>query len=228
MKRVGVREVGELRDRTDVFRDREEGGRRLAELLRAIDAPDAVVCAIPAGGVPVGVALARETGLPLDVAVVSKITLPWNTEAGYGAVAFDGTTRINEPLVRQVGLTRSQVEEGIAATLAKVQRRARRFRGGDPAPAVAGRAAVLVDDGLASGFTMRVAIEAVRRSGAARIVVAVPTGHAAAVERLDAEADEVLCANVRGGFRFAVTDAYRKWTDVPELVAEELLHQART
>lgn len=222
---MGIREIAALRDRTDVFSDRDEAGARLAELVRALDPANAVICAIPSGGVPVALAVARETGLPLDVAVVSKITLPWNTESGYGAVAFDGTTRINERLVKQVGLLPSQVEEGTVSTRRKVERRARRFREGDVGPEVRGRAAILVDDGLASGFTMRVAIEAIRRAGASKVIVAVPTGHAAAVEAMAEEADEVLCANIRGGHSFAVADAYQKWTDVPEVVAIDALER---
>ena len=228
MIRVGIHENADLRDRCDVFRDREDGGERLAAQVKLLALRDAVVCAIPAGGVPVAIALARELALPIDVAVVSKIPLPWNTEAGYGAIAFDGTTRVNDAMVKQVGLLPSQVAEGTAATRRKVERRARRFRAGEgAAPDVRGRAVVLVDDGLASGVTMRVAIEAVRNAGAASVVVAVPTGHASAVERIAEEVDELVCANVRGGDSFAVADAYERWTEVPEVVAIEALERFR-
>ena len=225
---VGIHEIAELRDRRDVFRDRDEAGARLASPVRELGLGDAVICAIPAGGVPVAIALARELGLPLDVAAVSKITLPWNTEAGYGAVGFDGTVRVNDALVKQVGLLPSQVEEGKAATRRKVERRARRFRAdAGAAPDVRGRTAVLVDDGLASGFTMRVAVEAVRNAGASVVVIAAPTGHLRAVEQLGEEVDEIVCANIRGGDSFAVADAYERWTDVPEIVALEALERLR-
>jgi len=224
---VGIRELPELRDRIDVFADRADAGRALARLVGELDPEDPVIVGIVAGGVPVAVALAEATGLPLDVAVVSKVTLPWNTEAGYGAVAFDGTTRLNRDLIQHVGLTEQQVTDGVAKTRKRVQRRSERMRDGGAVPEVAGRTVLLVDYGLASGFTMGVAVEAIRGAGAKAVAVTVPTGHLGAVERLSREADEVLCANIRGGTRFAVADAYRRWTDIPEVYAEELLRRHR-
>jgi predicted phosphoribosyltransferase len=217
----------DLTDRLEVFADRARAGRALARLLRGLDLVDPVVLAIPAGGVPVAVEIARARGWPLDVAVVSKITLPWNTEAGYGAVAFDGSCLLNDALVAEVGLSAEAVREGTAKTRAKVERRMRRLRGGGGVPDVAGRAAVLVDDGLASGFTMRAAVGAVRAANAAQVVIAVPTGHARAVGLLEPLADALVCANVRGGASFAVADAYERWHDVPEVWADELLRPFR-
>jgi predicted phosphoribosyltransferase len=214
-----------LRDRTDVFSDRDHAGRELAALVREHGLPAAHVLAVPAGGVPVAAAIARELGASLDVAVVSKITLPWNTEAGYGAVAFDGSTLLNDALIVECGLTPRQVEQGIVATRQKVQRRAARLRAGRGPLSLTGRAVLLVDDGLASGFTMRAAVAAVRSAGAARVIVAVPTGHARAVDRLREVADVVVCANVRGGVTYAVADAYQRWSDVPEVEAELVLER---
>lgn len=206
----------ELRDRTGVFRDREHAGEVLAGMLETGLAGRAVILAIPAGGVPVAAAISRRLGLPLDLAVVSKVLVPWDTEAGYGAVAWDGTVRLNEPLVAALGLSRQTVEAGIAATRDRVARRVRTLRGGRPLPELAAVPAVLVDDGLASGFTMKVAVEALRASGAATVHVAVPTGHLDAVERLAPSVDSLYCANVRGGRSFAVAAAYRRWSDVSE------------
>ncbi len=217
----------ELRGRTRVFRDRIHAGAVLADMLQDLRGTDALVLAVPAGGVPVAAELARRLDLPLDVAVVSKITLPWNTEAGYGAVAFDGTIRINEPLVARAGLTARQVEAGIEETLAKVERRVRTFRGTRPPPDLAGRPAVLVDDGLASGFTMATAVAALRKAGAGRLYVAVPTAHEEAVGRLAPGVDAVYVANLRSGPVFAVADAYRRWRDVTEEEARRILQAAR-
>lgn len=224
-RRGRLREHAGLRDRTDVFADRTAAGRALAELLRASFVEPPRLLAIPAGGVPVAVAVARELGWPLDVAPVSKITLPWNTESGYGAVAFDGSVLLNGALVRECGLTAAQVEHGIAATRAKVARRVARLRGDRGPLELADASVVLVDDGLASGFTMRAAVEACRRAGAAQVAVAVPTGHARAVERLLEDVDLLVCANVRGGPSFAVADAYERWSDVPEAEAELALER---
>jgi predicted phosphoribosyltransferase len=215
-----IHECAELRDRAPVFSDRRHAGRVLARLVGTHVGPQARVLAIPAGGVPVAVALAEATGLRVGVAVVSKVTLPWNTEVGYGAVAFDGSVRLNQPLLRELGLDAETVSAGLEATRAKVARRVESF----PAPGdLAGAEVVLVDDGLASGFTMRTAIDAVRNAGASRIAVAVPTGSIRAVRDLAPRVDELFCANLRTGLRFAVADAYEEWCDVPEAEAIALL-----
>lgn len=215
--------VAELTGRAPAFDDRADAGRVLAGLLRPGDAAGAIVLAVPAGGVPVAVPIAKQLRLPLDVAVVSKITLPWNTERGYGAVAFDGTVRLDEALVERLGLDADQIATGVERTRAKVARRIELLRAGRPALAVAGRTAILVDDGLASGFTMRLAIDAARAAGASRVVVAVPTGHIATVEAIAPRADALYCANVRGGLSFAVADAYRRWYDVGDEELVQLL-----
>ncbi len=176
-------ELAPLRNRAPVFRDRAHAGEVLAEMLRAFAAGDALVLAIPCGGVPVAAALARKLDLPLDVAVVSKITLPWNTEAGYGAVAFDGSVRLNQELIANLALGESVVQNGIALTRTKVQQRVQRLRRGAPLPALAPRPVILVDDGLASGYTLGAAVEALRAHGARRILVAVPTAHGEAARR---------------------------------------------
>ena len=184
---------------------------------------NAAVFAVPAGGVPVAAVLARDLSLLLDVAVVSKITLPWNTEAGYGAVAFDGTVRLNEGMIHYYGLTQAEVQEGIAKTSGKVARRVKEFRGGRPFLIPKEHPAILVDDGLASGFTMFVAVEALRNAGSAEVVIAVPTGHREAIERVAPRVEAIYCANVRSSRRFAVADAYQEWTDVSEEEARQIL-----
>lgn len=217
----------ELREQTYVFQDRIHAGQVLARMLGADDKQGGIILAIPAGGVPVGVVMAEKTGLDFDVAVVSKITLPWNTEAGYGAVAFDGTVKLNEDLVRRVNLTAEDVRKGIKKTTAKVARRVTTLRGGQPFPDLGNRSAILVDDGLASGFTMRVAVAALRNAGAGRIVVAVPTGHRRSVEMIAKEVDALYCANIRGGYSYAVASAYQYWSDVAEDEVIKILEQFR-
>jgi putative phosphoribosyl transferase len=194
-------------------------------MLAAGDRKAGIILAIPAGGVPVGAALAESAGLDLDVAVVSKITLPWNTEAGYGAVAFDGTVELNKDLVSRENLTAEDVKKGIEDTTAKVARRVVKLRGGVPFPDLGNRTAILVDDGLASGFTMRVAVEALRKAGAGRIVVAVPTAHIHSAETIARQVEKLYCANIRGGYSFAVASAYRFWSDVAEEDVAELLEE---
>jgi putative phosphoribosyl transferase len=215
----------ELREQTHVFQDRIHAGQVLARMLADDDKQAGIILAIPAGGVPIGVVMAEKTGLDLDVAVVSKITLPWNTEAGYGAVAFDGTVKLNEALIRRVNLTPEDVEKGIEKTTVKVARRVTTLRGRKPFPDLVNRSVILVDDGLASGFTMRVAVSALRNAGAGRIIVAVPTGHLNSVEIVAQEVEKLYCADVRSGYSYAVASAYQNWSDVAEEDVVKILEQ---
>lgn len=220
-----VYEDRQLFDRANIFYDRKHAGKFLGDMLHFFRNSDALVLGIPAGGVPVAIQIAGELSLQLDVAAVNKITLPWTAEAGYGAVAFDGTVRLNEELVEQVGLSRSTVEEGIQRTREKVENRNRLFRGDRPMPRLSNRTVILVDDGLASGFTMRVAVAALRKAGASEVVVAVPTGPIRSVERISQQVDRLYCANIRTGVRFAVAEAYENWYDVSESEVTDLLKQ---
>lgn len=217
----------ELHGKSRVFRDRNDAGRALAALIESPPAEEnPLVAGIPAGGIPVAAVVAAELGLPLTVAVVSKITLPWNSEAGYGAVAFNGEFLLNDELVWRTGLTREQVAEGVRRTREKVGRRHSRFSAITGEPDFSGRTVILVDDGLASGFTMRVAVEAIRAAGATRILAAVPTGHGHAVRDVEPRVAVVYCANIREGMWFAVADAYRHWSDVDENEVEQYLRAA--
>jgi predicted phosphoribosyltransferase len=209
-----------LREKSRIFSDRLHAGEVLARMLLPYKTADGLLLGIPAGGVPVASVVREKLALEMDVAVVSKITLPWNTEAGYGAVSFNGTVRLNRTVLARIGLDESEIQQGTEKTLLKVKRRITLLRGERPFPAVKDRHVILVDDGLASGFTMLVAAESLKKEGAGRIAVAVPTGHLDAVEKIAGQVDEVFCANVRGGMTFAVADAYEHWSDVAE---EELL-----
>ena len=137
-------------------------------------------------------------------------------ESGYGAVAFDGTVKLNSEVVSQIGLTEDEIKKGIENATNKVKRRFKEFRGIKPFPFTKDRNVILVDDGIASGFTMIVAIEALKNTGANKIIVAVPTAHLKSLELITPKVDTVFCANIRGGWGFAVADAYKNWCDVEE------------
>ncbi len=218
-----VFEFQQYRNKQFVFRDRAEAGQVLSGMLEAYRETDTLILAIPDGGVPVAVVLSDELNLPIDVAVVSKVTPQWNTEVGFGAVAFDGTVRVNQEFPQAVGMSNQEVQKRIAFTKKKVRRREKIFRGGKPLPKIAGRVVLLVDDGLATGSTMSVAVESVRKAEAKKIIVAVPTAHQEALNLISKDADELYCANVRSGFHYAVAQAYKFWTDVTEPEAAELL-----
>jgi len=215
-----VFDLPEMREKVRVFADRKHAGNILGDMLRSFRGSNGILLGIPAGGLPVAVAVQQKIGLELEVAVVSKITLPWNTEAGYGAIAFDGTIRLNEAMLPHLHLGEDQIQKGQANTLKKVNRRVRGLRGDKPFPELIDRPVLVVDDGLASGFTLLVAAEAVRKAGAASITVAVPTGHLESINRIVEQVEAVYCPNIRSGMRFAVADAYKYWSDVTE---EELL-----
>jgi len=218
-------ELPQYRGKTRVFDDRRGAGAVLAEMLEDFRPSGAIVLAIPAGGVPVAACVASALGLDLDVAVVSKMTPPWNSEVGYGAIAFDQTVLLNDALIADLGLTDSQVKQGMIEAAKKVKRRLQALRGDRPMPDLSGRTAILVDDGLASGFTMRAAVAAMKKAGAGRVVVAVPTAHGDTVAGLSAVVSAIYCPNIRRGRPYAVADAYRQWRDVDESEAAEILRE---
>jgi putative phosphoribosyl transferase len=217
----------QLRNRIGVFRDRSDAGKVLAGMMESYHNANAIVLAIPAGGVPVGAIIANKLELPLDVAVTSKITLPWNPEAGYGAVAFDGMVKLNEGLISYLGLSHREIRQGIERTTQKVQQRLKTLRGDCPLPELSGRTVILVDDGLASGFTMRTTVEALHKTQAEQIVIAISTAHEESLGHLIHEVDAIYCPNIRSGWSFAVADAYQYWSDVEEKEIEEILRSGQ-
>jgi predicted phosphoribosyltransferase len=213
-----------FRERVFVFRDRVEAGKLLAEKLREYsDKGNVIVLAVPAGGVPVGYAVAKELAIPMDLAVVRKVQIPWNTEAGFGAVAWDNEIVLNEPLVEQLDLTREEIEGSISKTRRIIQERLRKFRGYRPMPHLRDKIVILVDDGLASGFTMLAVAGCVRKRTPEKIIVAVPTASMGAVELLAPEVDELVCLNIRSGPSFAVADAYENWYDLTDEEVTKIL-----
>ncbi len=220
-------DLPKLRNRVRVFRDRASAGKVLAGMLEQYSGSSAMVMGIPAGGMGVAVEIAKELRLALDIAVVSKITLPWNSEAGYGAVAFDGTVMLNEELLSRLNLSDQEVQTGIKKTRQKVARRVTMFRGDRPLPDFR-RPIILVDDGLASGFTLRVAIKALRQAGATNIILAVPTAHSESVQIVLEEVEAIYCPNLRSGLSFAVADAYEQWSDLDEQEVVRILHEFKS
>lgn len=206
------------------YRDRRDAGKALAGTLAVLRGSGAVVLAIPRGGIPVAVEVARALGSRLDIVVPRKLPIPGNTEAGYGAVTEDGSLVLNEPLVGQLGLLSAQIERDAEAVRAEVRRRQAVYRAIlDPSP-VEGKTAVIIDDGLASGYTMLAAIESLRRQGAKTIVAAAPVASSSAWELVNAAADEVACPIVSYRYPFAVASFYRHWRDLTD---EEVIADLR-
>jgi putative phosphoribosyl transferase len=205
-----------LRDKSYVFRDRSEAGSLLAERLLEIPLPEAIILTIPAGGIPVALEIARKLHLPLDLMIVRKVQIPGNPEAGFGAMGPDGEVIFNEPLLRRLRLTQDDIEKQVARARQIVEERNRVFRGGRPFPDIHDRTTVLVDDGLASGYTMTEAVRFLQKRKAARILIAVPTASEESVNRLSPLVDEIYCLNVRTLYPFAVAEAYENWYDLED------------
>jgi len=213
-----------LKERLHVFKDRFHAGELLAEMLkRHLSLEDAILLAIPAGGVPVGYEISCRLNIPMDIVIVRKLQIPWDPEAGFGAISSDGEIVLNERLVKRLGLSQEVVEEVAEKTLRTIKDRSEKFRRVKPMLEIRGKTAILVDDGLASGYTMLAAIRSTRKRNPRRVVVAVPTASTAAIELISREVDKVLCLNIRGGPFFAVADAYREWRDLSDEEVVEIL-----
>ena len=205
------------------FRNRTDAGRQLAETLAAyVNRPDVLVLALPRGGVPVAFEVAQAVGAPLDVFVVRKLGVPGYEELAMGAVATGGVRVLNDEIVRGLGISDHEIDTVVARELHELARRARLYRGDRPPPDVAGRTVILVDDGLATGATMRAAVAALRQRQPARIVIAVPTASPDTSEALKAEADDVVCAMTPEPF-FAVGHWYEDFTQTTDDEVRELL-----
>jgi predicted phosphoribosyltransferase len=208
------------------FHDRADAGRVLAGRLAAYaDRPDVLVLALPRGGVPVGYEVARALRAPLDVFLVRKLGVPGREELAMGALASGGVRVLNEDVVRALGIPEEVLDGVTAAEEQELRRREQTYRGDRLQPDVAGRTVILVDDGLATGSTMRAAVAALRRLGPARIVVAVPVGAVDTCAELEAEADEVVCALTPEPF-LAVGLWYEDFTQTSDEEVRELLDRA--
>ncbi|MFN8105045.1 MAG: phosphoribosyltransferase family protein [Acidimicrobiia bacterium] len=209
------------------FRNRLEAGTRLADVLVGEDRGEAVVLALPRGGVPVAAAVAARLGAPLDVLVVRKVGAPMQPELGVGAVGEGGAIVLNKSLLRRLGLTGADLEVTIAHERDEVERRVRAFRSPGAAPVpVEGRTVLVVDDGLATGATAEVAAAVVRERGAARLVLAVPVGPPDTVEHMSRVYDEVVCLDTPPGFR-AVGQFYEDFRQLSDADVAAALAAAR-
>ena len=209
------------------FADRQAAGRELAGRLRRwAGEPNLLVLGLPRGGVPVAYEVAGALGAPLDVFLVRKLGVPGHQELAMGAVASGGVRVLNEQVLRDFGVSQARVEAVTERAMEDIRAREMVYRDGAPPLPVAGRTAVLVDDGLATGASMRAAVAALRAAGPARVVVAVPVAPADTCARLRREVDDVICAATPEPFA-AVGLWYRDFTPVATEEVRRLLHEAR-
>jgi predicted phosphoribosyltransferase len=209
-----------------IFRDRVDAGRALASMLGSYAGrDDVIVLALPRGGLPVAYEVARALGAPLDVFLVRKLGLPGEEEFAMGAIASGGIRLINEDVVHGYGVSDSQIEAVAATEQRELDRRERAYRDGRPMPRVAGRTVIVVDDGLATGFSMRAAVMALREQSPSRIVVAVPVAALDTCEEFRSIVDEVVCAETPEPF-YAVGIWYEDFSQTTDDEVHELLAAA--
>jgi predicted phosphoribosyltransferase len=209
-----------------LFQDRRDAGRELAgRLSHYAGRDDVLVLALPRGGVPIGYEVAEALGAPLDVFLVRKLGAPGQEELAMGAIASGGIRVLNPPVVRSLGITPAEIDRAAAVEQAELDRRERAYRGDRPPLDVRGKTVILVDDGLATGSTMRAAVAAVRRRGPARVVVAVPVGAAETCDDFEGEADETVCAREPAPF-YGVGMWYEDFTQTTDDEVRDLLARA--
>jgi len=208
------------------FKNRSEAGRLVAGALDHYrDRPDALILALPRGGVPVGYEIAKALHLPLDVFVVRKLGVPGEEELAMGAIASGGVRSLNKSVIDQLGIPQSVIDDVSNREALEVERREWLYRGDKSPIDVSNRVVILVDDGLATGSTMKAAVAALRRQNPARIVVAVPTAPPEACEELQPNADEVVCAVTPEPF-FSVGLWYEHFDQTTDAEVTELLRRA--
>ncbi len=209
-----------------IFRDRADAGRVLArELRQYAGRTDVLVLGLPRGGVPVAFEVARELGAPLDVFVVRKLGAPGQEELAMGAIASGGVRVLNSEVVHLLGISANEIETITQREEQELERRERLYRGERPAIDPRGRTVILIDDGLATGSTMRAAAKALRRLGPEKIVVAVPVASRSTCEELGAEVDEVVCAATPEPF-YAVGQWYASFAQTTDEEVRDLLERA--
>ncbi len=207
------------------FRDRAEAGQALAQKLSAYAGRDDVlVLALPRGGVPVAREVANALGAPLDVFLVRKLGVPGHEELAMGAIASGGVRVLNDDVVEHLHVPESVIDAVAREEQQELERRAREYRGDRPVPDVSGKTVILVDDGLATGSTMRAAAAALRRQQPARIVVAVPVAAQQTCEEFRDEVDEVVCALTPEPF-YAVGIWYEDFSQTTDDEVRELLER---
>jgi putative phosphoribosyl transferase len=209
-----------------VFRDREEAGRKLAEQLHAYaNRKDVIVLGIPRGGVPVAFEVAKALDAPLDIFLSRKLGVPGQEELAFGAIATGGTRVLDREIIEAAGISEEQIGQITARVQKELERRANLYRGARPPLKVKGLTVLLVDDGIATGSSMRAAIDALRQMKPARLVVAVPVAPLSTCNRLRREVDEFICVHMPDEF-YAIGQFYEDFSQMADEEVTELLRRA--
>jgi putative phosphoribosyl transferase len=194
-----------------IFMDRTDAGRRLAQELIAYKDKDAVIFAVPRGGVPVAIEVADRLKAPLDIVIVRKVPIPSQPDTGFGAVTEDGTLILNEPLLKRLNLDQIQIDKQVGQVRMEIIRSSMIYRRKlQPSP-VKGRIAIIIDDGLSSGYTMLAAIQSLRKRKASQVLVAVPVAAEAACNLVETAADDIFYLEIVRLEGFVLASFYQNW-----------------
>ncbi len=196
-----------------VYKDRTQAGRILSKLLVDYKEKNCTVLALPNGGIPVGLEIAKELNIDFDLLFVSKITPRFNSEVGYGSVSESGVINLNKDLISMFQIKDIEVEEDIEKTKRKIEQRIKNYKLKKRIN-IKDNIVILVDDGIASGYTMINAVDTVKKREAKEVIIAVPTAPLSSYNRIINHADKIICPDVKDVYSFAVADAYENWYDI--------------
>lgn len=206
-----------------MFRDRTEAGRMLADALSFLKGKkNVIVLAIPRGGVPVGKEVAERIGAPLDLVITRKIGAPWQPELAVGAVSQEGEIITNPELVTMLKISGDYLREESARQVEEIRKRMNKYRGDRPYPRLAGKTVVIVDDGIATGATIKAAVKSVKRMNAAEVILAAPVGPPDTVRELSKIADRVVCLSTPEGFE-AIGEFYSQFEQVEDETVRRIM-----
>ncbi|MEM2911843.1 MAG: phosphoribosyltransferase [Candidatus Bathyarchaeia archaeon] len=209
-----------------LFTDRVEAGRRLASALTSIASKDAIALAIPRGGVVVGFEVAQALSIPLDIIIPRKIGAPENPELAIGAITEDGTIILDDRLVTYLQVSANYIKAESEKQKLEIKRRLKLYRGDTPYPNIKDREVILVDDGVATGYTVKAALASVHKKGAKRIIIAVPVGPRSTIDELAREADHVVCLYTPEPF-YAIGQFYKNFTQTTDEEVIKLLNLSK-
>lgn len=210
-----------------IFQDRREAGKLLAEkLIHYVNKPDVLILALPRGGVPVAFEVAKKLNAPLDIFIVRKLGVPGHEELAMGAIATGGIRVMNEEILNKINISQYAIEQVTHQELLEIRRREEQYRGKRPEPIIAGKAIIIIDDGLATGSTMKAAIKALKRQGPSVIIVGVPVADRDVCSQFRQIADDVVCA-ITPDYLGAVGRWYEDFSQTTDEEVIELLNQAK-
>ena len=226
----------------EIYETRVTAGEILAELINKEDkelynhiikSPKTFFCySIPNGGVPVSEGFCSKLNINYDMLIVRKIKIPWNTEAGFGSITTDGTILINEPLLSRLNLSDQDFQKSINVTKNEIRERLKLYDKEthleeNYKTKIQDNHIFIMDDGLASGFTMLAAIKMIKKYNPKKLFIAIPTAPLRTIQEIEPKVEKIYCPNIRDVWRFAVADAYKNWYDVPESEVIEIIKNSQ-